>query len=188
MACRVQRNPVNNKIEKVIAENGKESILFKTILGKIKDSEEALTHYAYTFTPTFKTQFKENKSVDKNGEFDPSPRDLDAITSVSKPNLPSNQVNYSLQSVDVLTSEKAVAMFAKGKKNGWDLNKILTEIQVPKAQKQIILDRFPKKRILTKKGMNPWDDNANYEEDYNREEIITSLLAENSFVVEVNHC
>jgi len=34
--------------------------------------------------------------------------------------------------------------------------------------------------------MNPWDDNANYEIKWTREEIITSLLAENSFAVEVN--
>ena len=75
-----------------------------------------------------------------------------------------NEVSYNLKAVDILSSDKALEVFKKGKKNGWDLNKILTELQIPKAQKQIILDK------------NISD----------REEIITSLLAENSFVVEVN--
>ena len=74
------------------------------------------------------------------------------------------QVNYTLKAVDVLTSPKAEKVFAKGKKVGWDLNKTLTELQIPKDQKQIILD----------KGIT------------DREEIVTSLLADNSFTVEVN--
>jgi hypothetical protein len=56
-----------------------------------------------------------------------------------------NTVNYNLQAVDILSSDKAVQVFEKGKKNGWDLNKILTELQVPKEQKQIILDKYENK-------------------------------------------
>jgi hypothetical protein len=52
-----------------------------------------------------------------------------------------NQVNYSLKTVDILSSDKAKQVFAKGEKNGWSLNKILTELQIPKEQKQIILDK-----------------------------------------------
>ncbi len=70
----------------------------------------------------------------------------------------------SIKSIDILSSQKAKQMFAKGEKNNWTLDKTLTELQVPKAQKEIILD----------KGIT------------DREEIITSLLADNSFVVEVN--
>ena len=75
-----------------------------------------------------------------------------------------NDVNYTFKSIDILSSNKAEQIFNKGKKSGWDLNKILTELQIPKEQKQII----------TNKGIT------------DREEIITSLLAENSFVVEIN--
>ena len=75
-----------------------------------------------------------------------------------------NRVNYNLISIDILSSDKAKQVFAKGKKNNWNLNKILTELQIPKEQKQLILD----------KKVN------------DREEIITSLLADNSFVVEIN--
>lgn len=74
------------------------------------------------------------------------------------------RVNYSLKAVDILFSDKASQVFEKGKKNNWNLNKILTELQIPKEQKQIILD----KNITS------------------REEIIISLLADNSFVVEIN--
>jgi len=70
----------------------------------------------------------------------------------------------SIKSIDILSSQKAKQMFAKGEKNNWSLDKTLTELQVPKAQKEIIL------------GKDITD----------REEIITSLLAENSFVVEIN--
>jgi hypothetical protein len=88
-------------------------------------------------------------------------------TSTMKPSietLESKQVDYIMKSVDVLLSSKGMQMFAKGQKNNWDINKILTELQIPNDQKQIILNKK-----LT-----------------NREEIITSLLADNSFVVEVN--
>jgi hypothetical protein len=50
------------------------------------------------------------------------------------------QVNYALKAVDILQSDKAKQVFEKGKKANWDLNKILTELQVPKEQKQLILD------------------------------------------------
>ena len=70
----------------------------------------------------------------------------------------------SIKSIDILSSQKAKQMFAKGEKNNWTLDKTLTELQVPKDQKEIILD----------KGIT------------NREEIITSLLAENSFIVEID--
>lgn len=53
---------------------------------------------------------------------------------------PLSEVNYNLKAVDILSSDKAVQVFEKGKKNGWSLDKILTELQVPKDQKKIILD------------------------------------------------
>jgi len=53
-----------------------------------------------------------------------------------------NIVTYNLKSIDILSSDKAEKAFAKGKKNNWDLGKILTELQIPKEQKQIILDKY----------------------------------------------
>lgn len=75
-----------------------------------------------------------------------------------------NQINYRLKAVDILSSDKALQIFKKGENNNWDLNKILTELQIPKQQKKIILDK----------------------DITDREEIITSLLADNSFTVEIN--
>ena len=75
-----------------------------------------------------------------------------------------NQVQYRLKAVNTLVSDKAKQIFEKGKNNNWGLNKILTELQISKEQKQIILDK----------------------DITDREEIIASLLADNSFVVEIN--
>ncbi len=90
----------------------------------------------------------------------------------------SNQVNYSLKAVDILISDKAKQVFEKGIKNNWPLDKILTELQVPKEQKQIILDRGHK--ILTHN-----DARLSNEPDL-REQIITDLLANYSYTVEIN--
>jgi len=54
----------------------------------------------------------------------------------------SNNANYKLSAVEILNTDKATQVFAKANKNGWDLNKILTELQIPKEQKQIILDKY----------------------------------------------
>ncbi|MGK0464759.1 hypothetical protein [Clostridium sp.] len=89
-----------------------------------------------------------------------------------------NSLNYRLKSVSILSSDKAKQVFAKGKKNGWDLNKILTELQVPKEQKQIILD---KNNIVLNYGREGKLSDINI-----REEIVAALLSDNSFAVEVN--
>ncbi len=76
----------------------------------------------------------------------------------------SNQVNYSLKAVDILISDKAKQVFEKGTKNSWSLDKILTELQIPKEQKAILLNLG----------------------STNREELLTSLLADYSYSVEIN--
>ena len=88
---------------------------------------------------------------------------------VKKPNnvlfkLADNEVNYVLKAVDILQSNEGKKIFDKGIKNNWSLDKILTELQIPKEQKQLILDSN-----LT-----------------DREDIITDLLANYSYTVEIN--
>lgn len=51
-----------------------------------------------------------------------------------------NSVDFTLKSINILESEKAKQIFEKGKKANWDLNKILSELQIPKEQKEIILN------------------------------------------------
>ena len=51
-----------------------------------------------------------------------------------------NKIEYVLRAVEILQSDKAKQVFEKGRKANWDLNKILTELQIPKEQRQLILD------------------------------------------------
>lgn len=73
-------------------------------------------------------------------------------------------VDYALKSIDILKSPKADEIFRKGDKNNWSLDKILQELQIPKEQQELI------KSFNTR----------------NREEILTSLLANYSYTIEVN--
>ena len=66
MGCEIRRDSKNN-ITKVIAENGRESILFNEIVNLGYDKESALKKWALVYTPTFKEWFGKG-SVDANGE------------------------------------------------------------------------------------------------------------------------
>lgn len=72
-------------------------------------------------------------------------------------------VDYKLRAVEILQSPKAEEVFKKGEKNKWDLNKILSELAIPKEQKELIL------------SLNT----------SNREEIIQELVQQYTYVVEV---
>lgn len=86
------------------------------------------------------------------------------------------QVSYYLKAVEILASPKAKEVFKKGEKNNWTLDKILTELQVPKNQKQMIINAY----------------NANLFEAEGQlieptiNDLITHLLSANSFTVEIN--
>lgn len=75
-----------------------------------------------------------------------------------------NQVNYVLDAVDILSSNEATKVFDKGLKNKWTLDKILTELKIPKAQQEFIKTS----------GKTSQD------------EIVSSLLANYSYAVEIN--
>ena len=81
--------------------------------------------------PSFLLEMRIAKWQEQNG-LDNFPKVEDIIQS--------NEVNTTLKAVDILQSDKAKQVFEKGKKVGWDLNKILTELQIPKDQKQLLLD------------------------------------------------
>lgn len=78
--------------------------------------------------------------------------------------LTQNQIDYVLKSVSILQSDKAKQIFAKGEKSNWDLNKILTELQIPREQKDLILN--------LKKS--------------DREQIALELASNYSYAVEIN--
>lgn len=65
------------------------------------------------------------------------------------------KVNFNFKAVNILSSDKAKQVFDKGQKNNWSLDKILTELQIPKEEKQLILDsNKDNKNIDTKKGVS----------------------------------
>lgn len=77
---------------------------------------------------------------------------------------PANEVNYILKSVEILSSDLAIQKFKRGDKAQWDLDKILTELQIPSAQKELLLTFGTR----------------------NREELIENLVANYSYTVEIN--
>lgn len=54
MACSIIRNKKTNEIERVLAPNGKDSVLFKSITDLVASKEEALRYWAQVYTPSFK--------------------------------------------------------------------------------------------------------------------------------------
>ena len=55
------------------------------------------------------------------------------------------EVNYNLKASEILSSKRADEIFRKGDKNGWSVDKILTELQVPQEQKQLIKNIYDNK-------------------------------------------
>lgn len=54
MNCSILRNSKTNEIERVLAPNGKDSILFNSIKNLGFSKEEALRYWAQVYTPSFK--------------------------------------------------------------------------------------------------------------------------------------
>jgi hypothetical protein len=75
-----------------------------------------------------------------------------------------NAINYVIDAAQILSSPEADIVFKKADKGKWPLDKVLTELQIPKTQKQIILQS----------GKT------------NRKDIVTDLLVNYSYAVEIN--
>lgn len=65
MSCSIIRNPETKQVEKVLAPNGQESILYKDILKVVGDEEQALTQWAQVYTPSFKARFGDWEKLQK---------------------------------------------------------------------------------------------------------------------------
>lgn len=76
----------------------------------------------------------------------------------------SNEIKYELKAINILQSEKAKNIFDKGNKNNWTLEKILTELQIPKEQRELLL------------SLNIKD----------REQLALELASNYSYTVEIN--
>lgn len=77
MACSIIRNPQTNEIERVLAPNGQDSLLYKSINESNPDKESSLRTWASVYTDTFKQSFGDWEGVNQKLKNDPS---LDDIT------------------------------------------------------------------------------------------------------------
>ena len=76
----------------------------------------------------------------------------------------SDEVEYVLKSIDILLSDKATQVFKSAQKGNWDLEKTLIELQIPTAQRDLIMNL----------GVQ------------DREDIIIELFSNYSYTVEIN--
>lgn len=87
------------------------------------------------------------------------------------PNINNNEVKYTLKSINILSSNKAIDWFSKADKHQWrgDLfySKLSSDLQIPKDQVDLI-----KSLSIS----NP----------YNREQILVDLAANYSYSIEIN--
>ena len=132
-----------------LAPNGEPSLLYAALLQKYGE-DRALQLWTWSKSSAFKSTGK-----DVNGE----PFVSDVIASLESP-----EVQFQLKSTELLMSPKGDEIFRKGDKHGWSVEKMLNELQIPAAQKELILSFNTR----------------------NREEIITNLLANYSYTVEIN--
>ena len=72
--------------------------------------------------------------------FDPEEVPFQRVGDNTRQSVNNNEVNYALKATDILLSDKAKQVFSKGEKNKWSLDKILTELAIPKEQKALLLD------------------------------------------------
>lgn len=134
-------------------------------------SEVALGLWAYSYSKHFRNKYNITKSNLEEVSVDDIIRHIEeyypkpvTTTPTVIPEQRVENVNYQLKSVNILSSDKADKVFKKGNKNNWDINKILSELNIPKEQQELI------------KSFNT----------INREEIISNLLAYYSYAIEIN--
>src|SRR3972149_3046430 len=123
-----------------------DSKLYKDLLDYTSNNRnEANKVYEYVHSDEFISKFgdwinNKVKNTDSNGEPLIGAIDILSIPEGYGSKLISNNVlDYQLKSLEILQSDRAKQIFSKGEKAGWDLNKILTELAVPKEQKQLLL-------------------------------------------------
>ena len=115
-------------LEEVVNEELKKEVVGEPVIKQeVKSTTRTIT------SPTGK---KHTISANDTPPADLSPKLIESDVLNQSPNV----VNYVLKSVNILTSDKAKQVFEKGKKANWTLDKILSELQIPKEQKQLILD------------------------------------------------
>ena len=80
MACSIIRNPTTKEVERVLAPNGKESILYKSILEEQPNPEEALLVWASAYGTNFKRIYGDWEKASTAAQRDPG---IDDVTLAS---------------------------------------------------------------------------------------------------------
>lgn len=145
----------------------------QTLLDKFKDIiKKVLTSLGVKFDENFTAAHAINNIFEVIEQLNPKDEvnpyqtfyDDSVNNEVLSPSSEYDPINYRLSAIDILNSDKANQIFRAADKGQWTLEKILTELQIPKAQKDLLLTFGTK----------------------NREDLLTNLLANYSYVVEIN--
>ena len=159
---------VAQSVDRVIANGGVEAFgVYHDALVTLAELSEEGTLYHEAFHFVFDPQLglvsngQREKILDEASKAHGITRSYDAPNSTQGKLRP---VDYQLRAVNLLQSDKAKEVFTKGKKNNWTLEKIFQELQIPKDQQEIL------KQFNTS----------------NREELVTNILANYSYIVEIN--
>ena len=152
MACSIIRNKETNKLEQVLAPNGKESLLFNGILDIQDDPEQSLRMWAQVYTDAFKNEkgdWETNKQesgvqLDQNGE--PLIQYITGLNEVPPTDTEDFSKAPSIESQKKTIGNNIAAELAF---------KISSNLNIPYSQ--ITADEA---RELTDKAQNPWNGEA----------------------------
>ena len=154
-----ESNPeLANQIYEALGFQG--SISLESNLKNTGKTEKELTDYLKNKYPEIKLNISNNPIWEQSS---------DIVKNQEEYN---KEVQYRLKATEILLSDKAKQVFNKGNKNKWSLDKILSELAIPKEQKQIILD------------LN--DEDYSFANFDLRESIILALSSNYSYAVEIN--
>lgn len=60
------------------------------------------------------------------------------------------EVQFAIDAIRMLNTDKAEQVFSKGKRNNWDINKIMTELSIPKVDKLLVAESYSRGNITPK--------------------------------------
>ena len=146
-----------------LASNNLNESKDKGLISYLKDLLKQISQY---LRDLFSTPTKVIKpfEIDPNTKLEELASMLNIDNQIDLKEFSSDEIKYGLKAINILQSEKAKNIFDKGNKNKWSLDRILTELQIPKEQKELLL------------SLNIKD----------REQLALELASNYSYTVEIN--
>lgn len=109
-------------------------------------------------------------------------RDLNSKSLEASSN--SDQLLYTLRAIEILQSDRAKQIFDKGNKNNWTLDKILTELNIPKEQKSLISSDNKNREDIINNLVTNYNYPVEVKTAYNEEPIKSDIWDANKFKIE----